>query len=297
MSTSVAATGSITRLPSTATAAQIKEITDRDGGVIVEQVLTPDLLARINSELDPYVAGMDPATFYGDSMPEFAQSMGTKTKRLEGLVQKSDAVVEAVLDERFQEWGTSCLDWAGEIQLNAIQLIQIGPGEGGQGLHRDESTFAQVADGPHELVVSCMLALSDFTEEVGATRVAPGSHLDNTIDLYSPDAEPVPTVPAVMKAGDALFFTGKVVHGGGANTTEDRSRRGMTMTLSLGWLKPEEAHTLSVTHERAQELPPRMRELCSFAGYRPYPGVNLFSHRVEMADAYTVYFGEERPKS
>jgi ectoine hydroxylase-related dioxygenase (phytanoyl-CoA dioxygenase family) len=142
-----------------------------------------------------------------------------------------------------------------------------------------------------------MLALSDFTEELGATRVAPGSNRDQTIDPATLDVG-TQTVPAVMKAGDALFFTGKVIHGGGANRTTDRSRRGLTMTFSLGWLKSEEAQTLAVTRERAQKLPPRMRELCSFAGYRPYgPQVPVYSYRLEMNDPYTVIFGEERAKA
>ena len=43
------------RLPADCTADDIVEANERDGGVIVEGWLPPDLLARFNSELDPWL--------------------------------------------------------------------------------------------------------------------------------------------------------------------------------------------------------------------------------------------------
>ena len=281
----------LTTLPPTATAVDIKAATDRDGAVIVQQVLSSDQVARLNAELAPYLEGIDPRTDYdGDAYGAFLP----KTKRLEGLVQKSDAAVEAILNERYLAWAEQCLDWCGEIQLNAAQLIEIGPGEEAQVLHRDEGTWPEIAGGDRELVVNCLVALSDFTEEVGATRVVPGSQKDMTIDPSSLDPAAV-SAPALMRAGDALYFTGKVIHGGGANRTSDVYRRALAISFTLGWLKPEEAHTLSVTPERLRELPRRIRELCSFAGYHMFgPDMPVFSHRLQMRDPYTVLFGEQR---
>jgi hypothetical protein len=281
----------LTTLPATATAADIMEVTRRDGAVIVQQALSSDLLARINSELEPHLAGINPKTDYdGDAYGAFLP----RTKRMEGLVQKSDAVVEAILDPRYLAWAEASLEWCGEIQLNAAQLIEIGPGEDAQVLHRDEGTWPEIAGGERQLVVNCLLALCDFTEEVGATRVVVGSHSDMTIDPYSLDPATA-SVPALMKAGDALYYTGKAIHGGGANRTTDTWRRGISISFTLGWLKPEEAHTLSVTPERLRQLPRRIRELCSFAGYHMLgPDMPVFSHRLQMRDPYTVLFGEQR---
>jgi hypothetical protein len=283
----------LTTLPSSATATDIKAITDRDGCVIVEDVLSPELLARINADVDPYLEGMDPVRDFG-AMAEGGGFL-PKTNRLEGLVEKSDAVVEVILDERYQEWVASVLTWGTDYQYNAGQVIEIGPGDPAQTLHRDESTWPQVAGGPHDLMASCIMALTDFTEESGATRVVPGSHrLEAGIDPYSLDVER-DSVPVVMKAGSGFFFTGKLIHGGGANRTADYSRRGMSITCSLGWLKPEEAQTLAVSLERARALPKRMRELCNFAGYRAYGDKSpICSHRLDMNDPYTVLFGEPR---
>ena len=281
----------LTTLPHSATAEDINETVDRDGAVIVQQVLSPELVSRILADVEPYLASINPKTdydgnAYGALLPH--------TKRLEGLVQKSDAVVETILDERYLAWAERSLDWCGEIQLNAAQLIEIGPGEEAQMLHRDDGNWPEIAGGGKQLLVNCILALSDFTEETGATRVVVGSHKDMTFDPYTLDPA-TPTVPAFMKAGDALYFTGKTIHGGGANKTTDVYRRGLSISFTLGWLKPEEAHTLSVTPERMRQLPRRIRELCSFAGYHMLgPTIPVFSHRLEMRDPYTVLFGEQR---
>jgi hypothetical protein len=283
----------LTTLPSTATAADIKEFTDRDGGVIVEGVLSPEMIDRINSDVEPYLEGMDPVRDFG-AMPDGGGFM-PNTKRLEGLVEKSDAVVELILDDRYQAWVASVLTGGSEYQYNAGQVIEIGPGEPAQTLHRDEVTWPQVAGGPHDIMASCMYALTDFTEESGATRVVPGSHrMEPAMDPYSLDVDR-DSIPAVMKAGSAMFFTGKLIHAGGANRTTDYYRRGMSITCSLGWLKPEEAQTLAVSLERARALPKRMRELCSFAGYRAYGDKSsICSHRLDMIDPYQVLFGEKR---
>ena len=281
----------IQTLPSTATADDIKAAVDRDGAVIVQQVLSPDLVSRILADVEPYLAKVDPENDYdGDAYG----ALLPRTKRLEGLVQKSDAVVEAILDERYLAWAEKALDWCGEIQLNAAQMMVIGPGEEPQMLHRDDGSWPQIADGPKQILVNSILALSDFTEETGATRILVGSHNDTTIDPYTLGPATV-TVPALMKAGDALYFTGKTIHGGGANKTTDIYRSGLSISFTLGWLKPEEAHTLSVTPERMHILPRRIRELCSFAGYHPFgPTRAHFSHRLEMRDPYTILFGEQR---
>ena len=66
--------------------------------------------------------------------------------------------------------------------------------------------------------MTAIFALTDFTEANGATVIAPGSHrLPGDLPAIALED----TCRAVMSAGSALFYNGKVVHGGGANTTAD----------------------------------------------------------------------------
>ena len=57
--------------------------------------------------------------------------------------------------------------------------------------------------------------MTDYTEEMGATRIVPGSHKlgsDRQFDLKD-------TVPAEMPRGSVLIYSGKLYHGGGGNKT------------------------------------------------------------------------------
>jgi ectoine hydroxylase-related dioxygenase (phytanoyl-CoA dioxygenase family) len=103
-------------------------------------------------------------------------------------------------------------------------------------------------------------ALTDFTEANGATRVIPGSqHWPDSFEHRVHD-----TVPAEMTAGSCLFYTGKVYHGGGANTT-DTVRIAGNITYCVGWLRQEENQYLSVPREVAETLDD---DLLRLMGYR-----------------------------
>lgn len=282
---------SITTVDTTATDQEIKRLTDRDGGVIVTGVLSPGLVARMNEELDPHLFGQEAPAGYSED-PERASFYGRRTRRIQSVAARSDAAVEAMLDERILTWVASCLTWCTEVSMNSAQVIDIGPGEPAQVLHRDEELWPElVAVAPGDFTVSCMIALTDFTEATGATRIVPGSSRRPKTDPSTYSA--ADTVAAVMSAGDVLFFTGEVVHGGGANTTSDRWRRGLALSYVVGWLRTEEAHNLAISLERARQLPPRLRELLCFAGYRAPMGM---VYQLDMADPYVALFDEPRPE-
>lgn len=105
-----------------------------------------------------------------------------------------------------------------------------------------------------------MLALSDFTEENGATRVIPGSHEWNDERMPTQDE----TIAAEMPAGSALLWMGSVYHGGGANTSS-APRTGLTMAYDLAFLRLEENHFLSIPIERLRRLPAEMQRLLGWS--------------------------------
>ena len=119
-----------------------------------------------------------------------------------------------------------------------------------------------------EVTVSPMIALEDMTEELGGTRVIPGSHLWPDFDRTG---SPEQTVATEMRAGSGMIYSGKVIHGGGANRTDDRWRFAMHLSFVVGWLTPEEASPLCYPLELIRTLAPRTQRLLGFRSYDPTP--------------------------
>ena len=74
------------------------------------------------------------------------------------------------------------------------------------------------------------------------------------------------TVQTVMPKGSVLIYLGSVWHGGGANRT-NKARMGLVNTYSLGWLRQEENHYLSIPREIADSYPEPIRRLIGYQGH------------------------------
>ena len=150
-----------------------------------------------------------------------------------------------------------------DYYLNTAQLICIGPDETSQIIHRDELNWPE-ATCDQEITITAIFALTDFTEQNGATVLAPGSH---KWPGALPEVKPEQTCQAVMKAGSALLYSGKIIHGGGANVTADEWRVGLHAGFCLGWLRAEENHQLTTTVDRARALPETAQYLLGFRSF------------------------------
>ena len=128
-------------------------------------------------------------------------------------------------------------------------------------IHRDHDIWPRKFTGTlgGHIQFASILALSEYSAEMGATRVVPGSH------RWDPAREPRPEEIAVaeMDPGSAVLYLGSTLHGAGPNST-DRMRRGMHISFCLGWLRTEENHYLSTPIERVRKMPRRAQELLGF---------------------------------
>lgn len=116
-----------------------------------------------------------------------------------------------------------------------------------------------------------MWALTDFTEENGATRIVPGSHKKTTYPDYN-DQSSIETIAAEMNKGDVLIWNGALWHGGGANGTSER-RVGIAMNYCAGFIRQQENQQLGIPFDIAKGFTPRLQELCGYGTYR-----NLIGH-------------------
>jgi ectoine hydroxylase-related dioxygenase (phytanoyl-CoA dioxygenase family) len=239
-----------------------------DGGVIITDFVKPEFIERLNGQLQADVDETAAGTLQGNG--ERRRFWGNRTKRLSRLAARAPAFAELLDDDFLHQWARHAL--AADYWLNTGQAMIVGPGEKAQVLHRDIAIWPyiqQMGTAAPEAMVSIILALSDFTEEVGATRVVPGSHRAADFNHIPPIEE---TVAAVMPAGGALLYLGKTVHGAGANRTVDSWRHGLHLSFVLGWLTPEEASPIGVPWEVAQTYSPRVQRMLGFAS--PGPGVD-----------------------
>lgn len=138
-----------------------------------------------------------------------------------------------LLDSRLRELLTLLL--GGEPYAVQTMIYFKPPGARGQALHQDQY-YLRVQPGTS---MAAWLALDDCDESNGCMQVVDGSHKwdilctvpADTTQSFSAVTVPLPAgvkpTPAIMQAGDVLFFNGSVVHGSFPNTTKDRFRRSL----------------------------------------------------------------------
>ena len=213
-----------------------------DGAVIVDDVAPPGLLGRIESELRPYL----------DATPTGPDDFsGNRTRRTGSLIGRSPSCRELVMHPLALGTARTFLGHATNIQLHLTQAIAIGAGETAQPIHRDQWAF-DFFPFPQGYEVQCntIWALSDFTEQNGATRVVVGSNRREDKLTFSQDD----TEPAEMVRGSVLFYSGSVYHGGGANGSA-ATRIGINITYNVAWLRQEENQYLSVPRRGGGDAP------------------------------------------
>ncbi len=243
---------SIKHLAATASADEVAEALAQDGAAVVDRLVTPEAMDKVADELRPFID----ATRFGPD--DFT---GRRTKRTGGLVGRSQACRDLVMNPLVLATTKKVLSHAMSFQLHLTQVIAIGPGEPAQPIHRDQWAF-DFFPFPKGYEVQCntLWAMTDFTEQNGATRVVPGSnHFDDKLQFKEKDS-----VPAEMKKGSVLFYTGAVYHGGGANRS-DATRVGINITYNVSWLRQEENQYLSVPLEIARTLPVELLRLMGYA--------------------------------
>ncbi len=266
-------------LPADTTPRRLAETLAAEGAVIVDRLTEPGTLDALFTEMEPWVA----ATPHGAD--EFA---GRVTRRTGGLIARSPTARGLVTHPLITGTVELVLGQLTSFQLHLTQIIEIGPGNLPQALHRDQWAF-DFFPFPRGYEVQCntIWAGDDFTDENGATRLVPRSHhMDDRLRL---DHEQ--TVPAEMDKGSVLIYTGSLYHSGGENRSE-RPRRGINITYSAGFLRQEENQYLSVPPEIARELP---EPLLRLMGYQK--GAYALGYVDDLRDPLDVLLGRSSSPS
>lgn len=205
----------IAKIPANAPIERILEVLDRDGGVILENLASPEDLENIAKELEE-------SRRAGDEQPHAGfPNIPSETRLVAGLVGKSKTMAgicerpvltklrEEILTHRFAVTREAFTDHYKIDPLLSISLsFQIGTGAPRQALHRDDAIHGISHDAPFDLKkasqFACLIAGCKTTRENGATMFVPGSHRW--------DDSRQPRVDELCFAGMYLFVSDDLVH-------------------------------------------------------------------------------------
>ncbi|HEX6520851.1 MAG TPA: phytanoyl-CoA dioxygenase family protein [Streptosporangiaceae bacterium] len=232
--------------------AEVMRQLDMRGYAVVPELLSEKVLATARGEISALLAAAD----WGSGFD------GSRTRRVWALLARSRCMDQAALDPLVLDAVEQVIGPGAQFSLT--YATQVHPGQDGQMLHYEQGIYPLPRD--HDVMVTAIWALDDFTAGNGATRVIPGSHRRAKGKPGTDDA-----VPVEMPAGSVLLFTGRLWHGAGANTST-RARLGVVIDYAQSWLRPCEAHTLSSDPDQVRMLPQRLQELLGFNQPSPYLG-------------------------
>jgi len=218
----------------TITAEQFEQY-QRDGYLVVEDVLSDETVERVTTRLREYTHGdREPARFQSQIEPAVERGevevdeQGDAVRKFEGLgMVQTDEVCRSIAEHE------TLTDVAAQLLGPNLKLLRSAamfkPPEVGseKGFHQD-AAYYPIQPTDH---VTVWIALDEATPENGCMNVVPGAHKDGLLgheaadydtdiviadrDFTKEDAVPVP-----MEPGDALFSHCLVPHFTAPNTTE-----------------------------------------------------------------------------
>jgi ectoine hydroxylase-related dioxygenase (phytanoyl-CoA dioxygenase family) len=230
------------------------------GAVIIEGFLSEETVERFNDDINPVLERQVIAQACVNDAVTFFH--GPQTRHLTSVAKHSGVFInEILLHPVYQAVGNhfllpACHAW----HLNLAHVLDRGPGSGDQLLHRDHDVWPRAlsAAAAHRQFAS-LVALTEYSADMGATRIVPGSHNWEISRIPRPEDIAV----AEMSKGSAVIYLGSTLHGAGANVT-DKRRVGMHVSFCLGWLRTEENMNLAIPLDRVRTMPRRAQELLGF---------------------------------
>ncbi|MEV0043981.1 phytanoyl-CoA dioxygenase family protein [Nocardia rhamnosiphila] len=264
---------SLQRLSNTATVEEAGAVLREHGHVIIENLASDEAMDQLLEETMPYID----ASKYGEDY-----FTGTKTRRTGRLMARSPKARELVMNPLVLGVARNFLSHSDGIQLASTEMICIEPGQQAQMLHIDDMAAGYPFPYDFPLYCNTMWAVTDIVEENGGTRVVPGSHKKQ---FEAQNYTPADTVPVEMPKGSVFMFSGKIVHGGGANTSKTDIRRAAFFPYTVSWMRQEENQYVACPQDIARTLP---EDLLRVMGYAELGGLG---HAGNMMDPLAALHG------
>ncbi|MBM84058.1 MAG: hypothetical protein CMJ78_26190 [Planctomycetaceae bacterium] len=192
-----------------------------------------------------------------------------KSQRIWNLLEKSESAATLVEQPVVLELVRSVL--GADCVLSDCSATRIGPRTDGGAWHVDVPLGHLAEPLPDfPLTTQNVWMLDDFTEDNGATRVVPGSHLSRRKPEWTEaglDGEVALTAPA----GSVAIWLSNTWHRSGINRT-DSARRAILCYYCRSWIKPFNDFRNGISGEMAANFSLTLRYLLGWSASAPVRG-------------------------
>ena len=230
---------------------------DRDGFLILRDVVPSELLARLGAATD---------RLYEEGVGRDGLS-GRKHWQRRGCLPADPAFLELASHPSVLPVVAGILGWDIHLVTSHLIVRPPTPGEGahfkGEGWHRDGGQSSWEMAEPHpRILLKVAFFLSDQSEPGrGNTQVVPGSNR-----LVGPPAQgegephPYGAIEILGKPGDAFVFEQRTYHAVGPNQS-DLTRKTLFMGYGFRWVYPMDYHPMRDYTELYENATPIQRQL------------------------------------
>jgi phytanoyl-CoA hydroxylase len=230
---------------STQSKQSLKEMYDRDGFVVVPNIIPSERLAEVRLMIDKVMDGsvrpnkVSKADFkinYEPSMKDDPNvPRAQKIRVIFDLCHSHDFFWDLATSPEILDAVESLI--GPNIKLYTDQMFAKPAHHGSEVPYHQDSAYWPNAE---PRLISCWLAVDDVTVQNGCVRYIPGSHKKeiphfndktrktNPIGIREEDVDSHREVPVEIKAGSAIFHHSLTVHRSFPNES-DHSRRGLVM--------------------------------------------------------------------
>jgi hypothetical protein len=222
----------------------------RDGWVLVERTVAPELLDRLRRDLE--------AAYASQRAIQIRNGVGDGTNGTVHHLPIAGGSFLEFLDRRFCGelldaffGGPSILNTFGGVLNQPDDLSYVGR------VHRDLRSFS----GSLPLMAQLLVMLDDFTVENGATYLLSGSHRSQEQPgdaVFFRDA-----TRAVAPAGSVVVFNSNLWHAAGSNRSRG-PRRALTLAFTKPFVKQQLDYPRALGYELGASLSPVLRQMLGY---------------------------------
>jgi ectoine hydroxylase-related dioxygenase (phytanoyl-CoA dioxygenase family) len=264
-----------------------KEQFDRDGFLVLREVLEPEMVSRLTEAADRLsTAGQD-----RDGLSE------RRHWQRRNCLPCDPAFLDLLDSPRVLPVVAAILGW--DIHLITSHLI-VRPSTPdadahfkGEGWHRDGGQSAWEMTEPHpRILLKVAYFLSDQSEPGrGNTQVVPGSNRLTGPPAWEPGApHPYGAIEVLGKPGDAFLFEQRTYHAVGPNHS-DLTRKTLFMGYGFRWVYPMDYHPMHDYVDLYEKATPIQRQLLGMT--KTLTGVYLPTDEdVPLRAQHRAWFGQ-----